>query len=91
MGTTLPLAVRSWLSARRSTSQHTVAVTSAMKAIIAVASSMLTAVFHMLISDSPYRELTASHFDRRDSTKQINRLVKRLEQLGMNVVLAPAA
>lgn len=58
-----------------------------MKAIIAVASSMLTAVFHMLRSDSAYRDLTASHFDRRDSTKQI----KRLEQLGIKVELAPAA
>lgn len=63
----------------------------AMKAIIAVASSMLTAVFHMLRSDSAYKELTASHFDRRDSAKQIKRLVKRLEQLGIKVELAPAA
>jgi len=40
----------------------------AMKAIIAVASSMLTAVFHMLGSDSAYKELTGSHFDRRDAS-----------------------
>ena len=52
---------------------------------------MLTAVFHMLRSDSTYKDLTASHFDRRDSTKQIRRLVKRLEQLGIKVELAPAA
>jgi len=33
---------------------------------------------------------TGSHFDRRDASKRINCLVWRLEQLGMNVVLAPA-
>jgi len=63
----------------------------AMKAIIAVASSMLTAVFHMLSSGNAYMDLTGSHFDRRDSTKQIKRLVKRLEQFGIKVLLAPAA
>jgi len=64
----------------------------AMKAIVAVAASMLTATYHMLTSGQEYRELTGSYFDKRDSTKLAKRLVKRLETLGLKVtVTAPAA
>ena len=62
-----------------------------MKAIIAVAASMLTAVFHMLTTGSEYRELTGSYFDRRDSTKLAKRLVRRLEDLGLQVTVTKAA
>ncbi len=62
-----------------------------MKAIVAVAASMLTSAFHMLTSGSPYKELTAAYFDRRDQTKLAKRLVRRLEGLGLKVVLEPAA
>jgi transposase len=40
----------------------------AKKAIGAVAASMLTAVYHMLKSDTFYEELGADHFQRRPST-----------------------
>jgi transposase len=63
----------------------------AMKAIVAVAASMLTAAFHMLGSGVPYKELTAGHFDRRDKTKIAKRLVRRLEDLGMKVTITAAA
>jgi hypothetical protein len=48
-----------------------------MKALIAVAASMLTAVFHMLTDGVPYRELGGSFLDRRDVTKVAKRLVRR--------------
>jgi transposase len=57
----------------------------AMKAVIAVAASMLTAAYHMLRDGVPYRELGAAHFDRRDTTKLAQRLVQRLRDLGYAV------
>jgi transposase len=62
-----------------------------MKAAIAVAASMLTAVFHMLRDGVPYRELGATFLDRRDSTKVAKRLVRRLEALGLKVTVSEAA
>lgn len=57
----------------------------AKKAILAVAASMLTAAYHMLRDGIAYRDLGALHFDRRDKTKTIRRLVKRLTDLGCMV------
>lgn len=57
----------------------------AKKAIVAVAASMLTAAYFMLRDGVVYRDLTPQHFDRRDQTKTINRLVKRLTDLGCAV------
>lgn len=57
----------------------------AKKAILAVAASMLTAAFHILRDGVEYRDLGPLHFDRRDKTKTINRLVKRLTDLGCDV------
>jgi transposase len=63
----------------------------AKKAILAVAASMLTACYHMLRAASPYKDLGAAHFDRRDRTKTIKRLVKRLSDLGCEVEVRHAA
>ena len=57
----------------------------AKKAIVAVAASMLTAAYFMLRDGVTYRDLTPKHFDRRDQVKTINRLVKRLTDLGCEV------
>lgn len=65
--------------------------TGPMKAIIAVAASMLTAAFHMLTNGTLYEDLTAAHFDRRDATKLAKRLIRRLEDLGLKVTVAEAA
>jgi len=62
-----------------------------MKAIIAVASSMLTSAFHMLTTGSEYKDLGATHFDRRDHAKLAKRLVRRLEDLGLKVSVEKAA
>jgi transposase len=63
----------------------------AKKAIIAVAASMLTAAFHMLRDGVEYRDLGPAHLDRHDKTKTINRLVKRLRDLGCAVEIPQAA
>jgi transposase len=57
----------------------------AKKAIIAVAASMLTATYYMLRDGVEYRDLGVHHFDRRDKTKTIHRLVRRLADLGCEV------
>jgi transposase len=61
------------------------------KAIIAVAASMLTAAYHMLRDGTQYIDLGADHFTRRDKKKTINRLVRRLKELGCEVEFAHAA
>jgi transposase len=63
----------------------------AKKAILAVAASMLTAAYHMLKSGLKYHDLGADHFTRRDRSKVILRLVKRLHDLGCDVQVAPQA
>jgi len=61
------------------------------KAILAVAASMLTAAYHMLRNGVEYADLGADHFIRHDTSKTIQRLLKRLNDLGCEVqpVLAP--
>lgn len=63
----------------------------AKKAILAVAASMLTAVWHMLKNGVEYKDLGADHFARRDRSKAILRLVRRLNDLGCEVQIAQAA
>jgi len=63
----------------------------AKKAILAVAASMLTAIWHMLKDGVEYRDLGADHFSRRDRSKAILRLVRRLNDLGCNVQPTPQA
>jgi transposase len=57
----------------------------AKKAILAVAASMLTAAYFMLRDGVEYEDLGPDHFDRRDKTKTIRRLLKRLADLGCNI------
>lgn len=57
----------------------------AKKAILAVAASMLTAAYYMLRDGVAYRDLGPLHFDRRDKSKTIHRLVRRLNNLGCTV------
>lgn len=62
-----------------------------MKAIVAVAASMLTAAYHILRDGVPYRELTGSYFDARDRAKLAKRLIRRLSDLGVQVEVRSAA
>jgi transposase len=63
----------------------------AKKAILAVAASMLTAAYYMLRDGVEYRDLGPFHFDRRDKTKTIRRLVRKLNDLGCKVDIHHAA
>ena len=63
----------------------------AKKAILAVAASMITAAYHMLKNRVPYQDLGADHFTRRDRSKGIRRLVRRLNDLGCQVQLEPTS
>ncbi len=55
------------------------------KAIMAVAASMLTAIYHMLKNGVDYHDLGANHFTRADKTKSVNRLLRKIESLGFEV------
>ena len=59
------------------------------KAIIAVAASILTAVYHMLKDGKAYQDLGPNHFQRRNKDQQKHLLVKRLANLGYAVALCP--
>ena len=63
----------------------------AKKAILAVAASMLTAIYHMLKNGIDYHDLGPEHFSRRDRSKTILRLVRRLNDLGCDVTVTPQA
>jgi len=60
-------------------------------AIIAVAASMLGAIYHMLSKEVPYKELGADHFDQKSKDRIIRGCVRRLEQLGCKVDLEQQA
>jgi len=59
------------------------------KAICAVAASLLTAIYHMLKSGAPHRDLGADYFDRRSPEAKAKRLVTQLAKLGFEVQLQP--
>jgi transposase len=61
----------------------------AKKAIGALAASILTTVYHMLIGGELYHDLGPDHFDRRSKTTQTRRLVTRLQNLGYTVQITP--
>lgn len=61
------------------------------RALIALARTILTIVYHMLKAGTAYNELGADYFDRRNSEQLTRHLVRRLESLGHKVVLEPQA
>jgi transposase len=61
------------------------------KAIMAVAASILTAIYHMLKDGTLYQDLGSNHFQTRSKGQQTKRLVKRLVDLGYDVALTPLA
>jgi len=56
-----------------------------MKARVAVAASILTAIYFVLRDKVPYRDLGPDYFDKQAPAKAIDRLVKRLNNLGVDV------
>jgi transposase len=61
------------------------------KALVAVAHSILRAIWHMLSRKAPYRELGADYFQRRDYERIIQSHVRKLEALGLKVQILSAA
>jgi transposase len=55
------------------------------KAIVAVAASMLTAVYHMLRDGVEFHDLGAQHFAQYDKEQITKRLLRRLRDLGLEV------
>ena len=56
---------------------------------MAVAASILTAVYHMLKDGKMYQDLGPNHFQRRAKDQQKHILVKRLADLGYAAALTP--
>jgi len=63
----------------------------AKKAVVAVAASMLTSIYFMLLRQEPYADLSPTHFDQRQRTRVARRLIQRLEDLGLQVDVKSAA
>lgn len=75
---------RSYLSAQ----YHRLAARRGKKrAIIAVAHSILVAIYHMLSRQEPYHDLGDHFFDERKRETVVNRLVRRLQKMGYEVAL----
>jgi len=60
------------------------------KAIVAVAASLLTAVYYMVRDETPYKDLGIGYFEKHDRSRVARRFVARLQQLGFNVHLTEA-
>jgi transposase len=61
------------------------------KAIIAVAHTVLTIIYHLLSDQQPYSDLGADYFDKLETARLERHHVRRLEQLGYSVTLTPAS
>jgi len=55
------------------------------KAILAVAASILTAIYHMLRQEVSYRDLGPDFFETRSKTKVVARYLRKLRDLGCDV------
>jgi transposase len=62
-----------------------------MKALVAVAASMLTAAYHILRDRVPYKDLGGDFFQQRDPSRSIARLTRAINNLGYAVALEPLA
>jgi transposase len=61
------------------------------KAVIAVAASILTAVYHMLKNPAPYQDLGPDYFVKRDPARIAAKLAQRIKDLGYDVQYSAAA
>jgi transposase len=61
------------------------------RALLAVAHSVLTTIYHVLRTKRPYRDLGPDYFDRLDADRLERHHVQRLEQLGYTVTSTPKA
>jgi len=61
------------------------------RAALAVGHSILTIAYHMMDRGTPFNELGADYFDRRNPERVKARLVARLEKMGYTVQLEPVS
>jgi transposase len=61
----------------------------ALKALVATEHAMLTSIWHMLTSGSPYLDLGGDHCTRLDPERAARRAITQLNQLGYTVTLNP--
>ena len=61
------------------------------RALVAVAHSMLAAIWHMLTRDVDYHELDADYFEKQNLGGLKKNYLKKLERLGFKVSLEPIA
>ena len=59
------------------------------KAIVAVAHSILVIAYHLLKEGTTYRDLGHDYLDKRDTPRLQQRLIARLESLGLRVTVEP--
>lgn len=59
------------------------------RALIAVAHTMLIAIYHILKEKVPYHDLGADYYSVINQEKIINRNIRTLEKLGVNVMIQP--
>jgi transposase len=59
------------------------------RAAAALAHTLLVVVYHVLSRRQPYRDLGADYLDRLEPDRLAQRLVKRLERLGLKVTVEP--
>ena len=63
----------------------------AKKAVIAVAASILTIVYHLLNDGTCYQDLAPEYFARRNPAKVAAKLADRIRNLGFHVEISAAA
>ena len=56
------------------------------KAIVAVAHSMLIAIYHMLKTGEPFRDLGSNYYQQFDAEKRIQYYLNKIKNLGGNYV-----
>jgi transposase len=59
------------------------------RAIVAVAHSMVVSAFYMFVRQETYHDLGATYFDEQRRHHVVDRLMRRIEQLGYHVHLEP--
>lgn len=61
------------------------------RATMAVAHSILVIAYHIIQRRQPYQDLGNNYFDERQKISTANRLTRRLEKLGYQVLITPPA
>jgi hypothetical protein len=61
------------------------------RALVAAGHSILVIAYHILKRRAAYEELGEAYFDRQSTEHLQRRLIRRLERLGLKVVVKPVA